>query len=239
MMPFLNVERDGSHPGIKSNCNEVTGWLGVWWEGRDEAMPAAEAAEAYRRFLRESGAPAGIVGEKSSAVASTLAEMPGFKVVGETWEYARPWPSGIVGPDRVGVRVATPADAEAIARVLNEALQLAEGWFNTAAELRDELFKSGRYNILLGDGEGDIGFGSASHDGRNGIVNWVCVVPRAQGRGLGKRIFEVLLAELDTVPHERLTLEVEADNASAIRLYEHYGFRRASRTETRLKYTAQ
>jgi ribosomal protein S18 acetylase RimI-like enzyme len=65
------------------------------------------------------------------------------------------------------------------------------------------------------------------------------VVPQAQGRGLGKRIFEVLLAELDTVPHDRLTLEVEADNTAAIRLYEHHGFRRASRMETRLKYTAQ
>jgi hypothetical protein len=61
-------------------------------------------------------------------VASILAEIPGFKVVGETWEYARPWPSGIVGTDRAGVRVATPIDAETIARVLNEGLQLAEGW---------------------------------------------------------------------------------------------------------------
>ena len=239
MMSSINVEGDGSHPGIKSNRNEVTGWLGVWWEGRDEAVPAEEAAEAYLRFLRESGAPAAVIGEDSSAVASVLAEFPGFKVAGERWEYARPWPSGIVGPDRAGVQVAASADAEAIARILNEGLQLGEGWFNTAEEIREEMFEPGRYNILAGAGEGDVGFGSATHSGRNGVVNWVCVVPKAQGRGLGKRIFEILLAELDTVPHERLTLEVESDNATAIRLYERHGFNRSSRTNTTLKYTAQ
>lgn len=54
------------------------------------------------------------------------------------------------------------------------------------------------------------------------------VSPTAQGRGLGRRLTDVALAEMTRRGLERATLYVEGDNTAAIRTYRRAGFDRAA-----------
>lgn len=69
-----------------------------------------------------------------------------------------------------------------------------------------------------------VGYAGLDHAGEVADVMTVAVLPRARGRGLGRR----LLAELADRAQERgaayLLLEVRADNAAARRLYDSVGF---------------
>ncbi len=58
------------------------------------------------------------------------------------------------------------------------------------------------------------------------FVQTMAVSPSAQGRGLGARLLEDLLAEAARRGHRATALEVRADNVPAQRLYARYGFRR-------------
>jgi ribosomal-protein-alanine N-acetyltransferase len=59
------------------------------------------------------------------------------------------------------------------------------------------------------------------------FVQTVAVARDAQGQGLGARLLQALLDEAARRRQRRVLLEVRADNAPAIGLYERFGFRRA------------
>jgi ribosomal protein S18 acetylase RimI-like enzyme len=65
----------------------------------------------------------------------------------------------------------------------------------------------------------------------------VAVHPQAQGRGIGRTLFEGLKREIEArFPHiVRLELLARESNAHAIRLYESLGFRREGRFEARVR----
>ncbi len=78
--------------------------------------------------------------------------------------------------------------------------------------------------VVLADADGVLGYAGLDHGGEVADVMTVAVAPRAQGRGLGR----LLLAELERRARARgaghVILEVRADNAAAIGLYERSGF---------------
>jgi putative acetyltransferase len=65
----------------------------------------------------------------------------------------------------------------------------------------------------------------------------VAVHPRAQGRGVGSRLFEALFeaASRLTPPVTRIELVARTGNAAAIRLYERLGFRAEGRFAGRVR----
>ncbi len=65
------------------------------------------------------------------------------------------------------------------------------------------------------------------------FVQTLAVAPSAQGRGLGARLLEALLAEAGRRGQRTVSLEVRADNEPAQRLYLRHGF---SRTGVRRGY---
>ena len=79
------------------------------------------------------------------------------------------------------------------------------------------------YVLLHADGR-VIGYAGLDHTGSVSDIMTVAVAPEAQGRGVGR----MLLQELETRSIARgataMMLEVRADNAAAIGLYERAGF---------------
>ena len=78
--------------------------------------------------------------------------------------------------------------------------------------------------VVLADADGVLGYAGLDHGGEVADVMTVAVAPGAQGRGLG----QLLLAELERRAQARgaghVILEVRADNAGALALYERSGF---------------
>jgi ribosomal protein S18 acetylase RimI-like enzyme len=58
-----------------------------------------------------------------------------------------------------------------------------------------------------------------------GHTTQICVMPGYQGRGLGRLLMQASIAALRAQNYSELTLTVTSMNATAVRLYEHLGFR--------------
>src|SRR5574337_467202 len=69
------------------------------------------------------------------------------------------------------------------------------------------------------DGDRLVGFVLTCRDGDRIYNSGTGVVPEHRGRGLARTLVDAVIAN---VPHRRYVLEVLADNASAIALYQHY-----------------
>ena len=52
----------------------------------------------------------------------------------------------------------------------------------------------------------------------------ICIVPECRGQGVGRSLIDSMLSDLKSRGVCKVFLEVESDNASAIRLYERSGF---------------
>ena len=52
----------------------------------------------------------------------------------------------------------------------------------------------------------------------------ICIVPECRGQGVGRLLIDSMLSDLKSRGVCKVFLEVESDNASAIRLYERSGF---------------
>ena len=75
-----------------------------------------------------------------------------------------------------------------------------------------------------GDVLGFTRFGDDSEDAANGHIFALYVSPRASGQGVGRRLLERAISELDPLSARPITLWVFEKNARARRLYEHAGF---------------
>jgi ribosomal-protein-alanine N-acetyltransferase len=82
------------------------------------------------------------------------------------------------------------------------------------------------YLVAVDDGvvQGYAGFCDYPDEG---FVQTIAVARQAQGTGLGARLLQALLDEAARRRQARVLLEVRADNAPAIALYERFGFRRS------------
>ena len=89
------------------------------------------------------------------------------------------------------------------------------------------------YLVLLAEEGGQaLGYGVAGPCGlpvadlepRAGEIKRLYVLASAQGRGIGARLFERLVADLERRGHDPLYLSVWSENLGAQRLYGRYGF---------------
>ena len=81
-----------------------------------------------------------------------------------------------------------------------------------------------RHYLVALDGEQALGYAGLCDHPDEAFVQTMAVAPSAQGRGLGARLLEALLAEAERRGHRTTSLEVRADNVPAQRLYDRYGF---------------
>ena len=93
---------------------------------------------------------------------------------------------------------------------------------------------STRHYIVATAGDEIVGYGGlCAYPPHESYVQTIAVAPAAQGHGLGTRLLTGLVDESRRRGCRRVDLEVRADNAGAIRLYERHGF---SRIELRRGY---
>jgi ribosomal-protein-alanine N-acetyltransferase len=106
--------------------------------------------------------------------------------------------------------------------VLEEDLFAPDTW--TASMYRDELRRSDtRHYLVAEDGSGVVGWAGLIVYPDEAHVSTIGVARDRQGKGIGARLLDALLAEADRRTPVVL-LEVRADNDRAIGLYERRGF---------------
>jgi ribosomal-protein-alanine N-acetyltransferase len=100
------------------------------------------------------------------------------------------------------------------------------------AALRSELDSGNYYLGAYLDGVGLVGYAgiclAGDAYGKEASVHTIGVDPAWQGTGIGKALLGAVLAKADQAGAP-VFLEVRTDNATAIGLYESYGFRRIGR----------
>jgi ribosomal-protein-alanine N-acetyltransferase len=85
--------------------------------------------------------------------------------------------------------------------------------------------ESRHYVVAEDDGE-LIGYAGLVVVGRTADVQTLAVAPAAQGRGLGRRLLDALVAEARRRDAGEMMLEVRAENEAALALYTAAGFER-------------
>lgn len=99
----------------------------------------------------------------------------------------------------------------------DDAWSLESWWGELAGRPRREY-------VLVEDTGGVVGYAGLDHGGEVSDVMTIAVHPRGRGRGLGRRLLTHLLERATAAGAERVMLEVRADNAAAIALYEAFAF---------------
>ena len=204
-----------------------------WDEKRDKSITPQQAAAEYQARIAEVGARQAYVCNENPAVAAALMELPGFQFEREgSVELWRPWPSGVERCDMTGVRVVTAAEARRVYDFLTKEVELLSG------DMEDLLpiFEAGGFNVFLTEAGREVAFGSIVSGNGVGWIGYVAVLPSECRRGLGTRIMEILLCEMDKTPLERYKLGTGVDNAAAMRLYDRFGFLRATPPQVWVKY---
>ena len=209
---------------IHSDINAFTGRHTIH-VGQDPATadPVVYVA-TVERFIALHGVRHALLFSQTPVTAAALIARPGFTIIRSDWEYTRTWPTGRARSAMPGLRVPVPEDSELIARIINDAMDAGPDGVETMEHVRNTIFAPNWFNALVCVNSEEVAYGNAIHDGRAGTIGFLCVLPVAQGRGLGRRLFDYLLAELDTQSHDVLTLVVEESNTPAIRLYESCNF---------------
>jgi ribosomal-protein-alanine N-acetyltransferase len=84
-----------------------------------------------------------------------------------------------------------------------------------------------RHYVVVTAGDRILAYaGLCAYPPHEAYVQTVAVAPDAQGQGLGTRLLSELIQEAERRGCKHLDLEVRADNAVAIALYERHGFDR-------------
>ena len=78
--------------------------------------------------------------------------------------------------------------------------------------------------MVLDDGVGVVGYAGLDHGGEVADIMTVAVAPRARGLGLGRRLLDELESRAVGRGAAVVMLEVRADNAAALGLYERSGY---------------
>jgi [ribosomal protein S18]-alanine N-acetyltransferase len=102
----------------------------------------------------------------------------------------------------------------------------AEVWWSELAHPQGRWYLVARTDGTGTAGGALVGYAGVMVSDREADVQTVAVAPAAQGRGLGATLLTALLERAAEQGARTVTLEVRADNAAAIALYQRHGFAR-------------
>jgi phosphinothricin acetyltransferase len=134
----------------------------------------------------------------------------------------------------VRTRPATPADAEAIARIYNEGIEDRVATFQTEPRSHHEMLKwfDGGHPFVVGEDAGDVVAWAAAHPYRpgrpwyEGIGEFSIYVARAaRGRGAGRATLQALVDESERRGYWKLLSRIFPENEASLALCRALGFR--------------
>lgn len=112
-----------------------------------------------------------------------------------------------------------PRDIERLREFQNQPLPDTFRYF--ARRVLEDAIATHQYTVLYRDAGRDVGYGHLDRDVESSrIFLGICVLPEAQGRGIGRRIMEELLRRAPGTVY----LTVDPTNLRARNLYETCGF---------------
>ncbi len=133
--------------------------------------------------------------------------------------------------ERSKIRLARPADAEAIAQLSRDTIEAGLPWRWQPREIL-RFIESERHNVIVSaDNEGLQGFAAMSYADTEAYLALLAVVPARRRSGLARRLLGWLLKTADVAGIASLTVELREDNLAAMRLYEEAGFVEIRRKE--------
>ncbi len=109
---------------------------------------------------------------------------------------------------------------------IEDALFPSDAW--SREQFWQELAQPTRRYLVALDGESVVGYAGVFLSPPDADIQTVAVRPDRQGEGIARRLLEDLLAVVEDEGTTHTLLEVRADNAAALALYERLGFRRIS-----------
>lgn len=132
------------------------------------------------------------------------------------------------------IRPALPEDLPGIAEILNREIREGFAHFGTEPisleEVERDFSHSGNLPWFAAvDGERLLAFARANAWKARGGYRYTCeigvyVCPEAQGMGIGARVYEVLIPELQTRGFKTVLAGIALPNPASVRLHERFGF---------------
>lgn len=117
------------------------------------------------------------------------------------------------------IRPMQPGDVHAVMEIEVRAYEFPWSMVNF-----EDCLRSGYYCCVYLQGDSCIGYAVMSvFAGEAQILN-ICIDPEMQGRGLGRRLLQHLIAEAGRKEADTLFLEVRVSNRAAFALYDSAGF---------------
>lgn len=127
-------------------------------------------------------------------------------------------------PNAIALRLARRADAAAMAELSRDLIEQGLAWRYTPGRMTG-LMADPECSVLVADGSHGLEGFAAMHfgDDRAHLV-LLCVASARQRQGLGRRLLDWLLASAGVAGVTVVTLELRADNATALAFYRALGF---------------
>lgn len=122
------------------------------------------------------------------------------------------------------IRPYSPGD-ESIVIALWEKCNLTRPWNNPAQDIQRKL-KVNPELFLVGVMENRVvATVMGGYEGHRGWVNYLAVEPAHRRQGLGRRMMQAVEDKLLSMGCPKLNLQVRTDNPSALKFYEHIGYK--------------
>jgi [ribosomal protein S18]-alanine N-acetyltransferase len=125
------------------------------------------------------------------------------------------------------LRLAGPADAQAIAVMSRDLIETGLGWSWTPARVARSIANRDTATIVACHGPPVIGFAIMHFGDDRARLNLLAVHPRYQGAGLGRRMTVWLEESALVAGVEVIELELRRSNVGARKFYERLGYRSA------------
>jgi [ribosomal protein S18]-alanine N-acetyltransferase len=128
-----------------------------------------------------------------------------------------------------GIRLASGADAPAIADMSRQYIEYGLGWSWTAARIAAAIQDESTNVAVVHLSDGVVAFGIMHYGERSAHLALLAVHPMRRKQGIATRLVSWLEKCADTAGIERVSVEARSDNPAAIAFYQKRGYAQVDR----------
>jgi [ribosomal protein S18]-alanine N-acetyltransferase len=128
-----------------------------------------------------------------------------------------------------GIRLASGADAPAIADMSRQYIEYGLGWSWTVARIAAAIQDESTNVAVVHLSDGVVAFGIMHYGERTAHLALLAVHPMRRKQGIATRLVSWLEKCADTAGIERVSVEARSDNPAAIAFYQKHGYAQVDR----------